>query len=438
MKTLLSGIFLISCTAIHAQPTIADITQAEKKTVIDSLCSLLDGYYIFPEKCVAARQLIQDNFKKKKYEPVSDPRIFADRLTDDIRSVISDRHFRLYFDPEQVAAERNAAVASDSSALILHEYEAGKEHNFGFDQVKILDGNIGYINITGFHPLKYSTEPINAAMAFLQNVKALIIDLRNNRGGASDMGPYLSSFFFSAENSLLLYDLYTRDGKTTIHEQARTAAYVQGSRQPGMDLYLLTSSFSFSASEALAYTLQSLGRATIVGQQTAGGAHMWTGKVVTDRFYAHIPYARPVDPRTGTNWEGTGVTPNIKCASKDALTMAHIQALERLQQKDTAGSAIYQWHLAAVRAALNAIDIPADKLRSYAGRYGDKAIEFSNGILYLKWNGTDNKLIPLAADCFRVEGFNYFRLKFLHENNRVAALQIINDNGSTREYHMSQ
>ncbi|MGI8691709.1 MAG: S41 family peptidase [Geodermatophilaceae bacterium] len=38
-------------------------------------------------------------------------------------------------------------------------------------------------------------------------------------------------------------------------------------------MYVLTSGATFSGGEALAYDLQQLGRATVVGERTRGGAH---------------------------------------------------------------------------------------------------------------------------------------------------------------------
>jgi hypothetical protein len=47
---------------------------------------------------------------------------------------------------------------------------------------------------------------------------------------------------------------------------------------------------------------------------------------VSSHVRAIVPEARVRDPVTGTNWEGTGVVPDIACAPAEALDVA-IEAL---------------------------------------------------------------------------------------------------------------
>ncbi len=395
--------------------------------VIDSLSILLTDYYVFPDKIPPTISLLKTNFKKGVYDKISNPNEFADKLTDDVFSITKDGHFRIAFDPETVKEERKYHTNSTTTTT-----EEDRKNNFGFDQVKILNGNIGYINLTGFYDLSFSSAPLNAAMNFVANSDALIIDLRNNHGGASDLGPYFSSFFFKEPQ--LLYDFYTRENNKTIHQQYWTQTYVDGKRLSDVPIFILTSNFTFSAAEAFVYSLQSLGKATIIGENSGGGAHMWTGKIVTTNFYAHIPFARPVDPRTNTNWEVTGVNPNVKCDANQALVNAQIEALKVLMAKDSANSSSYQWHIDGLKPQLTELKIDSEKLNTYVGDYGNIKILFNNNKLYFDWRGTKSEMIPLATDYFMTNEFNFFRIKIVEQNGKVSALKIINDNGTEREF----
>lgn len=427
MKQILTlGLLLIGFLT-YGQSQTKSIDKKEKGQVIDSLAILLTNYYIFPEKVPATVSLLKTNFKKGWYDKTNDPNEFADKLTDDVISITNDKHFRIAFDPETVDEERKYQSNSSTSTS-----EKDRATNFGFDQVKILNGNVGYINLTGFYDLSFSSAPLNAAMNFVANSDALIIDLRNNHGGASDLGPYFSAFFFKEPQ--LLYDFYTRENNKTIHQQYWTQTYVDGKRLTDVPIFILTSNFTFSAAEAFAYSLQSLNKATIVGENSGGGAHMWTGKIVTTNFYAHIPFARPVDPRTNTNWEVTGVNPNIKCDANQALVIAQIEALKVLMAKDSANSSNYQWHIDGLKPQLTVLKIDSEKLNTYVGDYGNIKILFNNGKLYFDWRGTKSEMIPLATDYFMTNEFNFFRIKIVEQDGKVVALKIINDNSTEREF----
>lgn len=419
---------------VYAQTPPAPLTKNEKKQVVDSIGKILNDYYIFPDIAKKAADFIAKNFSTGVYESISDPHEFASKLTNDVVSVNNDKHFHVFFDPERVEAERNAATSKeDSLALVKEEIENGIRDNFGLKEVKILDGNIGYLRLSGFHPLQYAVETINGAMRFLSNTNALILDVRSCQGGDSEMGQYIISFFVNPDPTLL-YDLYIRDGNNTIHKQFYTFPYVNGKRRPDVDIYILTSKFAFSAPEGLAYSLQRLKRATVIGESTGGGAHMWTGKIATERFYVHVPFTKPVDPVTKTNWEGIGVKPDINVPAKDALITAQIKTLEKLVSTDPANATPYNWHLAAVKAKLKDVIISPSALKSYAGKYGNISIAIENGKLYCQRKGINCELIPMTETLFRMEEFNFFRIQMILEKDLVKGIMVLNDNGSSRTF----
>ena len=168
-----------------------------------------------------------------------------------------------------------------------------------------------------------------AAMNFLANVDAIIIDLRENGGGDPKMIALVSTYLFSKPTHL--NDLWERKGSIT--QQYWTLPYVPGKRLDDKLAYVLTSKRTFSGAEEFSYNLKTLKRATIVGETSGGGAHPVSGYRIDDRFMIGVPFARAINPITHTNWEGTGVEPDVKVSAADALSTAQKLASEKLRTK---------------------------------------------------------------------------------------------------------
>jgi C-terminal processing protease CtpA/Prc len=204
---------------------------------------------------------------------------------------------------------------------------AGKS-NFGFEKVERLDGNIGYLDLRGFFDAEAAGETAAAAMNFLGNTDALIIDLRQNGGGSPAMVSLLCSYLFAGERKHL-NDLAWRGPEGERVEQWWTLPHVAGKRYSDKDVYILTSKRTFSAAEEFTYNLKALKRATVVGEVTGGGAHPGGGQPINDHFAIWVPQGRAINPITKTNWEGTGVKPDTEVPANQALTTAHLAALKK-------------------------------------------------------------------------------------------------------------
>jgi C-terminal processing protease CtpA/Prc len=164
-------------------------------------------------------------------------------------------------------------------------------------------------------------------MNFLAHTNALIIDLRQCRGGNPGMVALISSYLFDGE-PLHLNSLYWREEDFT--QQYWTLPYVPGKRYSDKPVYVLTSPATFSAGEEFAYNLQTRQRATLVGATTGGGAHPGSPYRLHPHFEVFIPVGRAINPVTNDNWEGKGVIPDITVAQEKALNVAHRLALETI------------------------------------------------------------------------------------------------------------
>jgi C-terminal processing protease CtpA/Prc len=190
--------------------------------------------------------------------------------------------------------------------------------NCGFEKLEILPGNVGYLKFNMFANTAICGETATTAMAFLQNVAALIVDMRDNTGGDPAMVAHVTTYLFAERTHL--NDLWTRS--TDVTREFWTLPELPGKRLATQPVYVLTSSRTFSGGEEFTYNLKSLGRATIVGETTGGGAHPVRGERIDDRFMFAVPFARAINPITNTNWEGTGVAPDVAVAAADALEKA--------------------------------------------------------------------------------------------------------------------
>jgi C-terminal processing protease CtpA/Prc len=181
-------------------------------------------------------------------------------------------------------------------------------NNCLFEKAERLPSNIGLLKFNGFADPAVCGPTATAAMNFLENVDALIFDMRDNGGGDPKMVAYISTYLFADVTHL--NDLYLRKEDTTT--QYWTLPYVPGKRLAGKPVFILTSKRTFSGAEEFTYNLKNLKRATIIGETTGGGAHPVSGHRIDDHFIIGVPFARAVNPISKTNWEGTGVEPDVK------------------------------------------------------------------------------------------------------------------------------
>lgn len=191
---------------------------------------------------------------------------------------------------------------------------------FGIAKVEILDGNIGYIDIRLFHSVDLVREAFAEAMTKLADTKALIVDIRHHHGGDPATVAFVTSYLLG-KKKVHLNDLYYRrnDETTEYFTDPTVPGKHYGPKKP---IYVLTSGETFSGGEEFAYNLRALGRATLVGETTGGGAHPVDGERIDDHIMAIIPVGRAINPITKSNWEGKGVEPHVAVPASEALEKA--------------------------------------------------------------------------------------------------------------------
>lgn len=304
------------------------ITAAERDETIEAIARELTEKYVFPKKATEVARAIRARKKRGEYNGITTGHALATTLTGHINEILLDAHFNVRYSKEPLPP-RQPQAAPSAEELARHE-EFSNHVNGGFERVERLPGNIGYLEVRGFGFPGRGFTAASAAMDFLSETDALIIDIRRNGGGAPEVVAFLCSYFFA--EPVHLNDLYFRPADAT--RQFWTSP-VPGKAYVDREIYVLTSKQTGSAAEEFAYNLQNLKRATILGEVTWGGAHPGDMVRLGEHFRAFVPSGRAINPISKTNWEGVGVKPDIAVPADDALRVAQVALLEKQLAKAT-------------------------------------------------------------------------------------------------------
>lgn len=324
MRKIILLVISASCSlSLFGQ--IQSTPQLDKTTrniVLNNICNAINNYYVFPDTAKLMCNYINRQNEKGEYDLLTNPNDFANKLVKDIRSVYDDAHLRIEYNP-QLEADILKFLSSKEGASKVSDADIAKDEkvNFYFKKIEILPSNIGYIELNGFATASLSARrTIHAAMQFVAHTDALIIDLRNNLGGNGETAGEIAGYFFKTKT-------YTGESFNRI-ENKWTKGYVEnkkaitGGLVLDIPVYILTSHRTFSAAEGFAYTFQTIKNSVIIGDTTRGGAHLTRSFSLGNGFVGFIPFARGRNVVTNTDWEGTGVIPNIATADSNCLITA--------------------------------------------------------------------------------------------------------------------
>jgi hypothetical protein len=404
---------------LHSSPAFGQGPGTEKPPTIDAQMRLklienmireLKNKYVVPEKTKTIESELRKKLRSGAYDQITSPRELASVLTNDLRTASKDLHLFVTYDPE---LERTVLALPHTPNVELQEPPPNavqlaefRRSNYGFRKLEIMRGNVGYLELRGFVDLNHSKETATAAMNFLGNSDAVIIDLRKNPGGFINLEIFLASYFYGVDPIEWL-SRYHREGDVTARDW--TLREVPGKRLSHTDLYILTSRETGSAAEGFSFLLQQRKRAKIVGEKTSGAGYGNKETPIGDGFVFFISVFRQFDPRTGRGWQNEGVVPDLSVPADQALRAAHAEAVKNLAVKTTDERRKQQlvWLAPLLELEANgAKQVSASLLQSYAGKYngGKIVISIEEGQLYfLGASGVKRKLHALADDYFLIE-----------------------------------
>jgi peptidase S41-like protein len=305
--------------ALHcrAEQRPTSLAPQQVDEIVDHLLSGL-GDYVFPE--IAEKLESQIETHRSEYRAITDSKALAARLTQDLRAVGRDHHLEVAFG-EELGVQKEPTLEQKQHA---HAFDLANGH--GIRSGRRLPGNIGYIDLAYFSPDSDAGTALAATLQLVSGTDALIVDLRRNGGGSGETATALMSYFF--EEPTQISSIVERKNGQSVERQ-KTMPYVAGPRYLGRPVFVLTSRRTHSAAELCAYDLKNTHRATIVGERTAGNANSSTGEIALGYgFSALIPNGQTRSPITHSNWEGTGVEPDVVTNTGDALIVVYKRALQ--------------------------------------------------------------------------------------------------------------
>jgi hypothetical protein len=273
---------------------------------VTSIVAYIKEKYVFEPKGNKIAQDYLKAWKSGQFKEIKDWKDFAERSTLILQEVSQDGHMYVSFDPKTAATLKSPAKETETQTenQFFHGADA-KRRNFGFRKVEVLDGNIGYIQLSEINISSKSLSVLHSTMNFISNTDTLIIDLRNNGGGGSEVSAVLESYFYSKPTTFL--EFRTRDGRSEISE---TVSWLTDQRYL-KPLFIVINRGTASAAEAFAFSLQATHRAKILGERSAGAAHMNSWYFINNEIYLSVSTAAPTIPGTELNWERKGVQPEI-------------------------------------------------------------------------------------------------------------------------------
>ncbi|HEV7781319.1 MAG TPA: S41 family peptidase [Chitinophagaceae bacterium] len=392
-----------------------------RNNVIENICEAFTKNYVFPDKAKLICTYIKEQNVEKQYDSLSDPNAFANQLFRDIRSLSNDKHIRIEYDP-QLEKDILAYTSSQKEAVRISAADIARDEkkNFYFKKLEILPSNIGYIEFTGFT----NTDPaarktINAVMQFVSHTDALIIDLRDNTGGSAVTANEIAGYFFNTR---------TYTGKTFNRiENKWTNQFIENKKEItnglvlNMPVYILTGGRTFSAAEGLAYILQHIKKAIVIGDTTKGGAHLTRSFSLGKGFVGFIPFTREENAVTGTDWEGTGVIPDIATEEINSLGIAQNTILDKKLQAATneTEKRKLRWLINYNRSKEAWIMIDPVDAAKFTGRFAEFEILLRDGQLLFRDTNqpviTYKKMTAISSTLFQV-GYDY-QVEFIIENN---------------------
>lgn len=309
---LIAALLLAPVLAAAPSP---ELTADQRAALVTELARLMEQHYVFPDKGAETGQALRADLAAGAFDDVRDRDDLARRLTGALQAVTDDKHLRVgrrpprSLEPDEAERERRRA----------DEAERSRQGNYGFEQVLRLPGNIGLIDLRGFHAAQGpARDAACGAMMLLSGCDALVFDLRQNGGGDPEMVQLLCSYLFDEPTHL--NSLSWREGEETV--EFWTLEDLPGRRLPEVPVFVLTSPYTFSGAEEFAYNLRCLERATLIGETSGGGAHPGQPFDLDEELEVFIATGRAINPITGTNWEGTGVAPHIEVPAAQALDRA--------------------------------------------------------------------------------------------------------------------
>ena len=414
--------------AIAQGAPAATSSKIDAKAVVADLQHILDANYVLAEMRPKLSGALAQGVAAGRYN-VSDPSVLAERINADMSAVAHDKHLGMHFDPAQQSrlAASPAGSGADDAPPSEEEVRQATRLNHGITEMKVLPGNIRYMDLIGFFwGGKPTEEAYDNAMRFLHEGDAAIIDLRHNGGGSPDAVRYLISHFLEPNRPIVTFYMRGKPGDTL-----KTLAKLPAGRMVGKPLYVLTSGGSASAAEEFIGHVAGFKVGELIGETSAGAGFRNEFFPVAGGYVISVSVGRAVLASTGKDWEGVGIAPTVQVSQDKALDVAQMRALRRLASTATGEDKRILEARAAVLEAKATPVATALPLAQYAGVYGERSVSLGDGrLMWQRGNGPKSAMVAVAANRFAFEDDPLTQVTFNVAGSSVTGLELLRSDGS--------
>ena len=426
---------LIALAAVLPSPMAATAQTAPQASaavdgpaVAAEVKRLLNAQYVLPELRAKFAAVIDKGIADGRYA-VADVNLLATRLNEDLASVTPDKHLGVMVDPERSRALASAPprAGADDAPPTPEEIRGAERNNHGLKQMRVLPGNIRYLEIEGFEWAGPASErAYDTAMAFLAGGDAVIIDVRANGGGSPEAVRYAVSHFIAPNKPLMTFYMGGRGEEST-----SSLASTKAPRMVGKPLYVLSSGASGSAAEEFLGHIAGYKLGEIIGERSAGAGFRNEYFALPSGMIISISVGRAVLASTGKDWEGVGIAPTVEIAADKALDLAKVRAIRKVAESSEPER---KKQLAAIAAALDAQINPVKTelpLAAYAGVYGERTVQSGDkGLTIQRGKGPISPLIAVGPNRFAYANDPASTITFAVSAGKANALHLVRSDGS--------
>jgi hypothetical protein len=422
-----AALSLVPTANAAAQTASEAAARIDGRNVAEDVRRILAANYVLAEVRPKLDAALQKGIADGRYD-VSDPSELADRLNSDMAAVAHDKHLGIRHDPEEQARlAAQPGSGADDAPPSEEEMRQATRFNHGILQLKVLPGNVRYMETLGFFwGGKKTAEVYDNAMRFLRDGDAVIIDMRRNGGGSPEAVQYMISHFLEPNRPIVTFHM----GANKVDKLSSLPSLPAG-RMVGKPLYVLTSAHSASAAEEFIGHVAGFKLGELIGENSAGAGFRNSFFPVTGGYVISVSVGRAVLASTGKDWEGVGIPPTVKVSEEKALEIAQARALRRLAASASGDDRrILEARAAVLEAKVTPI-ATALPLASYAGTYGERSVSVDGSTLvWRRGNGPKNPMVAVAANEFRFEDDPLTHVKFVVGGGGVTGLELLRGDGS--------
>jgi len=400
-----------------------------REAAINALAQIIEGEYFDAERAGDIADSLRETLADGGFDALDSPEALSGALSR--RLYEEDRHFSVqYVGPEAVAAAMAGPATpapshGPSTSAPVDPWAGLRAQNFGFAEVSILPGNVGYIRLNQFAPIAPSMETAMSALEFVAGTNGVIFDLRTNGGGAPAMVQFLTSHFLEPGGGTLINTFVSRDYEYP--QQMWSLPRHPAGHRPETPIVVLTSGRTGSAAEGFSYHMQAMERGLIVGETTVGAGNPG-GQFLTEEGYSiFVSTGSARNPITGSNWEGTGVHPDVEVDAADALNRGLLEIYALIQQQDVSPDTAraIEWAMESLRAETENYALSQRELRRYAGDWGIRDTRVENGeLIYQREGSSPSPLRPLGNHRFAFYDDDRYRVVFNMDGGQAQSMDL--------------